>query len=70
MNDEPIHNLTRRLDEVLARSRQLLDEEELSRQLEELRTQAEKLIRQHPVKSVAAGFLAGYIIAKIFNSEE
>lgn len=70
MNEEIINNLNERLDEAMNRGRQMIEEDELAERVEELKHQAEIMIRRHPVKSVAAGLFAGYIIGKIFSSEE
>ena len=70
MNEEIIDNVNKRLDDAMERGRQMVDEEELAERLEELKQQAEVTVRRHPIKSVAAGLFAGYIIGKIFSSDE
>lgn len=70
MNEEIIDNVNRHLDEALERGRQLLDEEDLPQHFGELKERAEELIRQHPIKSITAGLLIGYIIGKVFKSED
>ena len=70
MDEEILQNLNRRLDNALDRGRQVVKDEQLSERLDELKDQAESTIRKHPLKSVAVGLLAGYIVGKIFSSEE
>ncbi len=70
MDEEILQNLNRRLDNALDKGRQVVKDEQLSERLDELKDQAESTIRKHPLKSVAIGLLAGYIVGKIFSSEE
>lgn len=70
MDEEILQNLNRRLDNALDRGRKDVKDEQLSERLDELKDQAESTIRKHPLKSVAIGLLAGYIVGKIFSSEE
>lgn len=70
MDEEILQNLNRRLDDALERGRKVVNDEQLAERLEELKEQAEQTIRKHPLKSVAVGLLAGYIIGKIFSSED
>ena len=70
MDEEILHNLNRSLDEALERGKKVVEDEELSERLDELKVRAESTIRKHPIKSVAIGLLAGYIAGKIFSSDE
>ncbi len=70
MNEEIIENLNERLDEALDRGRKIVEEEELAERVEDLKQRTEILIRKHPVKSVAAGLLAGYILGKLLSSDD
>lgn len=70
MDEEILHNLNRSLDEALERGKRVVEDEELSERLDELKARAEGTIRKHPIKSVAIGLLAGYIVGKIFSSDE
>lgn len=70
MNEEIIENLNKRLDEAVDRGRQIVEDEELDDRIEELRDHAEQTIREHPIKSVAGGLIAGYILGKILSSED
>lgn len=70
MEEEILKNLNNRLDEAIDRGRKVIDDEELNEQLKDLKKRAEFLIREHPIKSVATGLLAGYLIGKLFSSDE
>lgn len=70
MDEEILQNLNSRLDDALERGRKVVNDEELSERIDELKEQAEQTIRKHPLKSVAIGLLAGYIVGKIFSSED
>lgn len=70
MDEKILENVNDRLDEAFERGRQLVKDEEFAERLEVLRLQAENTIRKHPVKSVAAGLLAGYLLGKLFSAED
>ncbi|MDX1672885.1 MAG: hypothetical protein R3211_11125 [Balneolaceae bacterium] len=70
MNEEILQNINRRLDEALERGRRIVEDEDLVRQLEDLKQRTEKLIREHPLKSIAAGLLAGYLLGRILSSDD
>lgn len=70
MNEEILENVNRRLDDALNRGRRMIENDELPEQVEELKHRAETLIREHPIKSVAVGLFAGYVIGKILSSDD
>lgn len=70
MDEEILENLNDRLDRALDRGRRIMNDEELIERLDELKHRAERLIRKYPVKSLAGGLLAGYILGKLLSSEE
>jgi ElaB/YqjD/DUF883 family membrane-anchored ribosome-binding protein len=70
MNEEIIANLNERLDSAIDRGREILDDEELQVRLEELKDKSEATIRRHPIKSVVIGLAVGFVVAKIFTSED
>lgn len=70
MDEEILENLNEELDNALDRGRQMVDDEELAKRVEELKLRAENIIRKHPVKSVAGGLLIGYIVGKLLSSED
>lgn len=70
MNEEIIQNLNERLDMAIGRGRVMLEDEELQKRLEELKERSENIIRRHPIKSVTIGLAVGFIVAKIFTSDD
>lgn len=70
MNEEILENVNRRLDDAMERGRRMVENDELPDQLDEFKGRAEALIRKHPVKSVAAGLLAGYVFGKLLSSDD
>lgn len=70
MDEEILENLNSRLDDAINRGREAIDDDELAERVDELKRRAELMIRRHPIKSVAAGLLAGYLIGKIFSSDD
>ncbi len=70
MDEEILQNLNRRLDDALEKGRKVVKDEQFSERINEIKKQTEQTIRKHPVKSVAIGLLAGFIVGKIFSSED
>jgi ElaB/YqjD/DUF883 family membrane-anchored ribosome-binding protein len=67
MNEDIINDLNEELEGVLEEGHSYLEELELQEKLDELKTEAELLIRKHPIRSVLIGAAAGYLIGKIFR---
>lgn len=70
MDEEILQNLNSSLDEALEKGRQVVKEEQLAERIEELKAQAEKTIRKHPLKSIAVGLLTGFVLGKILSSDD
>lgn len=68
MNDDIINNLNERLDKAIDKGRDMLADEEFQRQVDEMKEMAEDTIRKHPIKSVAAGVVVGFLLARMFRS--
>lgn len=67
MNEDIINDLNEELEGAIEEGHSILQDAELLEKYEELKTEAELLIRKHPIKSVVAGAFAGYLIARIFK---
>jgi ElaB/YqjD/DUF883 family membrane-anchored ribosome-binding protein len=67
MNDDIINDLNEELEGVLEEGHSYLEDLELQEKLDELKTEAELLIRKHPIRSVLIGAAAGYLLGKIFR---
>lgn len=70
MNEEILQNLNERLDNAVERGRVILEDEELQKRLDEIRYRTEDTIRRNPIKSVVLGLAVGFVISKIFTSED
>lgn len=70
MNEEILENINHRLDDALERGRKMVEDEELAKRIDELKAQAEHTIRKHPLKSLAVGLAAGYMLGKLFSSDD
>ena len=68
MNEEIITNLNERLDKTIDKGRELLEEDQLQQRLDEVKDQAEILIKKHPVKSVLIGAAVGFVLGKLLSS--
>lgn len=70
MNEEIIKNLNKELDSALERGRKIVEDEDLTKRIDDLKKRSETLIRKHPVKSVAGGLILGFLIGKIFRRDD
>lgn len=68
MDEDIINNLNEELESVIEQGYSFLEDAEIAEKIEELKTEAELLIRKHPLKSVLIGAAAGYILARLFKS--
>ena len=67
MDEEIIKNLNDELEEAIEHGVSALRQADIEERFDELKTEAELLIRKHPLASVVAGFVAGYVIGKILR---
>jgi ElaB/YqjD/DUF883 family membrane-anchored ribosome-binding protein len=67
MNEDIINDLNEELEGVIEEGHSILQNAELQEKFEELKTEAELLIRKHPIKSILVGAATGFIIARIFK---
>lgn len=64
-----MNDINDELENALNEGQQLLDELDLQEKIDEIRTEAELLIRKHPLKSVLVGAAAGFILAKLLRGD-
>lgn len=67
MDEDIIDNLNEELEGAIREGQSILQDAEIQEKIEELVTEAELLIRKHPIKSVLAGAAAGFLLAKILK---
>lgn len=70
MNEDILQNINHRIDDALEYSRQLVEDDEMAERIEDLKLKTESYIKRNPLKSVAIGLFTGYVIGKIFSSED
>lgn len=70
MNEEIIENLNDQLDNALERGKRIVEDDELADRVEIYKKKAEKTIKKHPLKSIAAGLAVGYILGKLFSADD
>lgn len=68
MEEDILNSLNQDLEEVIDEGRQMVENAELQDRFNEMKTETELFIRKHPIQSVLAGAVAGYLIGKIFKS--
>jgi ElaB/YqjD/DUF883 family membrane-anchored ribosome-binding protein len=69
MKEDILNDINEELENALNEGRVLLDELNLEEKLDELKTEAELIIRKHPLKSVIIGAAAGFILAKLLRGD-
>lgn len=69
MKEDILNDINEELENALNEGREMLDDLDLEERLDELKTEAELLIRKHPLKSVLIGAAAGFILAKILRGD-
>lgn len=69
MNEEILRNLNYRIDRALDYTRQIVEEDNMEERLEEMKLKTELFVAKNPLKSIAGGLLAGYIVGKIFSDD-
>lgn len=70
MKEDLFHTLNSKLEIAIEKGKNFLEDDDVQTRLKEAREKAELEIRKHPIKSVLAGFAVGFILAKIFSSED
>lgn len=70
MEKVPIEQLQERLDELILRVKSEYKGSELEAQLNELKERLEEAIVNYPIKSLAIGLLAGFLIGKLFSDSD
>lgn len=69
MNEEILHNLNYRIDRAVDYTRQIVEDDNMSERIDECKLKAELFIAKNPLKSIAGGLLAGWMIGKIFSDD-
>ncbi|MCC5941676.1 MAG: hypothetical protein JJU37_09055 [Balneolaceae bacterium] len=67
MDENIINDLNNELESVIEEGHSMLRDAELEEKFQEIKTEAELLIRKYPISSVALGAAVGFLIGKIFR---
>jgi len=68
--DDVLDDLTRRLQELVEKGREFVEDEEFQQKLDQYKKQAGDTIKKYPIGSIAAGLLAGYLLARWINNND
>lgn len=69
MNEDILYSINNRIDQALDYTRRVVEKEEMGERMEECKLKTELFVAKNPLKSIAGGLLAGYIIGKIFSDD-
>jgi ElaB/YqjD/DUF883 family membrane-anchored ribosome-binding protein len=67
MDQQIIGSLNKQLDRIIEQSRDIIDEKAVVKQIETGSKQLQDQIRRYPVTSMAVGFAAGFVLARLFG---
>lgn len=67
MDENAINDLNEELENVIEEGQTILSDLNLEEKLDELKTEAELMIRKNPITSVAVSAAVGFIIGKILR---
>lgn len=68
MDEEIIKDLNDELEGAIDDVQRKLNRADIEESIDELKTEAELLIRKYPVRSVIIGAAAGFLLGRIFKS--
>lgn len=67
MEKNILNNLNEELEDAIDQGRSLLECSDLEERFDEIKTEAELLIRKNPIASVVIGLAIGYVFGKILR---
>lgn len=67
MEKNIINDLSEELESVIEEGRSYFENSNIEEKIEEIKTEAELLIRKNPIASVAIGVAIGYVFGKILR---
>lgn len=67
MDENTLNDLNEELENVIEEGQSILSDFNLEEKLDEIRTEAELMIRKNPLTSVAVGAAVGFILGKILR---
>ena len=70
MDEQILDSLNQKLDSIVQRSRGALEEGEIQDRVDDLRKQAEELVRKYPYRTLAAGIVAGFLLGRLLSDDD
>lgn len=69
MEKSTFETLSSRLNELTEAGKNYLENDDLQAQINDLKIEAEKQIRKHPLASIAAGLAVGYLLGRLLSRD-
>lgn len=69
MAQDSIDNIGKKIFALGESGKSIINDPEIQKKIQKARTDAERIIRKHPLASIGVGILAGYLIGRIFRSD-
>jgi len=69
MANKTIDNLGKKIYEFGESGKSIISDPELQRKINKAKSDAERVIRKHPLASIAVGLAVGYLFGKIFRRD-
>jgi ElaB/YqjD/DUF883 family membrane-anchored ribosome-binding protein len=69
MAKQSIDSIGKKIVELGESGKSLISDPELQRKIHTVKTNAERVIRKHPIVSIGVGLLAGYLIGSLFRRD-
>jgi ElaB/YqjD/DUF883 family membrane-anchored ribosome-binding protein len=69
MAKQSIDSIGKIIVELGESGKSLINDPELQRKIHTVKTNAESVIRKHPIASIGVGILAGYLIGSLFRRD-
>lgn len=69
MSKVKLETISETLNEIRESGKAFWNENEMDQRVEEVKSEAERIIRKHPLASVAAGLFVGFLIGRLFSSD-
>ena len=69
MTNKTIDNLSKKIYEIGESGKSIISDPELQEKINKVRSDTERVIRKHPLASIAVGLAVGFLIGKLFRRD-